>query len=90
MAPAVDPALHAKGLKTVAKTIIVSGLLIGIGMPALLSNLGITVARMSSGFDAMWFVMQAIMACDFVAAWILWRRATVLDRAAQGLPPRGQ
>jgi hypothetical protein len=89
VAPPVDPALQAKGLKTVAKILVASGLLIGIGMPALLSNLGIAVARMSSGFDAMWFVMPAIMACDFVAAWILWRRAMAIERTLMGLPPRG-
>ena len=90
MAPSVDPALQAKGLKLVAKVVVASGLLIGIGMPALFTNLGIEVARMSSGFDAIWFVMLAIMVGDFVLAWILWRRATAIERTLMGLPPRGQ
>jgi len=90
VAPPVDPALQAKGLKTVAKTLVVSGLLIGIGMPTLFTHLGIEVARMSSGFDAIWFVMLAIMVADFVLAWMLWRRAAAIERTLMGLPPRGE
>ena len=89
MAPPVDPAQQAKGLKLVAKILVASGLLIGIGMPALFTHLGIEIARMSSGFDAIWFAMLAIMVGDFVLAWMLWRRAAAIERTLMGLPPRG-
>lgn len=90
MAAPIDPALQVKGLRLIAKVVVASGLLIGIGMPALFTKLGIEVARMSSGFDAIWFVMLAIMLGDFILAWMLWRRAGAIERTLMGLPPRGQ
>jgi uncharacterized sodium:solute symporter family permease YidK len=90
VAAPIDPALQAKGLRLAAKIVVAGGLLIGIGMPALFTHLGIEVARMSSGFDAIWFVMLAIMVGEFVLAWIMWRRATAIERTLMGLPPRGE
>jgi len=90
VAAPIDPATQAKGSKLVAAVLVASGLMIGIGMPAFLTWRGVYLVRMSSGFDAAWFAMLAVMAADFVVAWIFWRRAAALDRAAQGLPPRGQ
>ncbi len=83
----VDPGAQAKASKIFAVTMMVSGVLIGIGMPALFSTLEIEVFMTSSGFDLIWLVALALMIIDFVLAGIFCRRATVLDRAAQGLPP---
>ncbi len=90
MAPPVDPAAQAKGLKLLARVIVIAGLLIGLGMPLLFIRLGIEVAMMPSGFDAIWFVMLAMMVGDFFLAWMLWRRASAIERMLMGLPPRGQ
>jgi hypothetical protein len=90
VAAPIDPAVQARGFKTVAAALAVGGLMIGIVMPAFLAWRGVYFFPMSSGFDAFWFGTLAIMAADFVIAGTFWRRAAALDRAAQGLPPRGQ
>ena len=86
--PPVDPATQVRGLKIAAAALVVAGLVVGIGLPALLTAFHIEVAMMSWGFDAIWFVMLAMMLADFGMAWYLWRRATAIDRELQGLPPR--
>jgi ABC-type spermidine/putrescine transport system permease subunit II len=83
-----DPGAQAKASKVMAVSMMVGGILIGIGMPMLFSTIGIQVFMTSSGFDLIWFVPLALMIIDFVLARVFWRRATALDRAAQGLPPR--
>jgi hypothetical protein len=86
--PPIDPAVQAKGMKIIAAALVMAGLMVGIGMPALFTALHIEVAMMSWGFDAIWFVMLAMMFADFGLAWYFWRRAAAIDRALQGLPPR--
>ncbi len=86
--PPLDPATQVRGLKIAAAALVVAGLVVGIGLPALFTAFHIEVAMMSWGFDAIWFVMLAMMLVDFGMAWYLWRRATAIDRALQGLPPR--
>ena len=90
LAEPVDPAAQVKGLRVVAGVLVAGGLMVGIVLPAVLNWRGIVIVQLSSGYDAAWFAMWAAMVLDFVAAAIFWRRAAALDRAAQGLPPRGQ
>jgi hypothetical protein len=85
----VDPATQLKGLKIVAAIMTFSGLVIGIGMPALFTKLGIRVYTTAWGFDVMWLICLAVMLCDFGLAWYFWRRAGALERTMLGLPPRG-
>jgi Na+-driven multidrug efflux pump len=86
--PPVDPATQARGLKILAAVLVMAGLMVGVGIPALFTAFRIEVAMTSWGFDAIWFVMLAMMFADFGMAWYFWRRATAIDRELQGLPPR--
>jgi Na+-driven multidrug efflux pump len=87
-APPTDPVAQAKALKTAAVSLVVAGLIIGVGLPAILATMNIQVAMTPWGVDAIWLVLLAMMVVDFVIARWFWRRATALDRTAQGLPPR--
>ena len=88
-APAsVDPASQIKGLRFLAGSMVVTGLLIGFGLPLMFASLGIETYMTPWGFDVIWLVCLAMMIADFVLAWMFRRRADALDRANQGLPPR--
>jgi len=88
-APAqVDPATQIKGFKVIALSMLVGGLVIGIGMPLLFLNLQIEAYMTPWGFDIFWLICLAIMAIDFVLAWFFWCRAGALERTLMGLPPR--
>ena len=89
MAAPTDPATQAKGLKVLAMSLMSAGLLVGVALPVLFVVSKIEILMISPGFDAIWLVCLAMMIFDFAMAWWFWRRAAVLDRAAQGLPPRG-
>jgi len=87
-APAeIDPASQIKGFKIMAQSMVVGGVLIGIGMPLLFANLGIETYMTAWGFDVIWLVCLAMMVVDFVLARMFWRRAGVLERKQMGLPP---
>lgn len=86
--PQIDPVAQAKGLKTLAATLVLAGLIIGVGLPVVFALYGIQVAMTSWGFDAIWLVPLAIMVVDFVVAWWLWRRATSLESSTRGMQPR--
>ena len=87
-APAqVDPATQAKSFKVLAASLVFAGVLVGIGIPVLFLEQGIEAYMTPWGFDVVWLIGLFMMAIDFVLAWTFWRRATALDRAAQGLPP---
>ena len=63
-------------------------MLVGIGIPVLFLEQGIEAYMTPWGFDVVWLIGLFMMAIDFVLAWTFWRRATALDRTAQGLPPQ--
>ena len=75
----LDPATQAKGLRTTAASLVVAGLLVGIGIPALFLKLGIEAYMTPWGFDVIWLVALLIMLVDFVLAYLLWRRASALE-----------
>lgn len=77
-----DPIAQAKRLKFLAKNMVLSGLIVGVGLPVLFIAFGIEVAMTSWGFDVVWLAPLAIMIFDFVLARIFWRRATTLERSA--------
>jgi Na+-driven multidrug efflux pump len=83
-----DPVAQAKGLKTAAVCMLLGGLVTGVGLPVTFVVLGIRVFMTPWGFDAIWLVPVAFMVFDFIMARVFWRRATALERSAQGLPPR--
>jgi hypothetical protein len=83
-----DAATQAKARKTAALSMIVGGLFVGFGFPTILVAYGIEIFKTPGGFDYIWLVSTALMLVDFVLAAYFWRRGDVLDRSAQGLPPR--
>jgi uncharacterized membrane protein (DUF485 family) len=87
-APApVDPVSQIKGLRFLAGSMVVTGLLIGFGLPLLFASLGIETYMTPWGFDVIWLICLAMMIVDFVLAWMFRRRANALDRQQMGLPP---
>jgi Na+-driven multidrug efflux pump len=91
MPPQVDPIVQAKRLRFLAMNMVVTGLMVGIGLPVLFIALGIEIAMTPLGFDIAWLAPIAFMVIDFALARLFWRRATMLEgSAAQGrttLPP---
>ena len=87
--PPLDPATQVRGLKIAAAALVVAGLVVGIGLPALFTAFHIEVAMMSWGFDAIWFVMLAMMLVDFGMAGICGAarpQSTVRSRACRPAP----
>ncbi len=78
------PAAQVKGLRAASRILVLAGLLVGLGMPALFFSLKIRVAMTPSGIDLIWLVFLALMITDFVLAWWFRRRATAIERA---IPP---
>lgn len=89
MAPPTDPAVQPRGLRILAVILVLAGLTVGIGLPVLFTVLDIPTAIRVFGVDLVFVVAFAVMIADFVLAWHFWRRATAIERALQGLPPRG-
>jgi len=86
--PQNDPLAEAKRLKLLAMSMVLAGLLIGVGLPVLFTVFGIQFAMTSLGFDAAWLALLAVMIFDFVMARIYWRRAITMERSAiQGKAP---
>jgi Na+-driven multidrug efflux pump len=79
--PQTDPVAQAKGLRTIAITMVLAGLLVGVALPVHFLVLGIQVAMTPWGFDAVWLVLLTFMILDFVLARMFWRRATTLERS---------
>ena len=84
VAPQPTPAEQVKGLRWVSRTLLMSGLLIGIGMPTLFSLMQIRTMPTPWGFDITWPICLFVMIADFVLAWRISRRASSIERA---LPP---
>ena len=82
MSPPTDPVESAKRLRFLAVNMVVAGLIVGVGLPALFLLLRIEVVPTSLGIDAAWLVAFAIMIFDFVLAWVFWRRASAAERGA--------
>jgi hypothetical protein len=80
--PDTDPVAHAKALKLLARIMVLTGLIIGVGLPVLFMMFEIQVAMTPWGFDAMWLAPLAIMIFDFVLARMFWRRAIALEQSA--------
>jgi hypothetical protein len=78
--PDIDPAAQAKALKRLAVIMVVTGLMIGVGLPVLFMVFEIQPALTLWGFDAMWLVARAIMIFDCVLARTFWRRAMALEQ----------
>jgi F0F1-type ATP synthase assembly protein I len=88
-APAqVDPATQARSSKILAASLVLAGVVVGIGIPVLFLEQGIEAYMTPWGFDVVWLIGLFMMVVDFVLARLFWRRASALDRIAQGLPPR--
>lgn len=80
--PDTDPTAQAKALKLLATIMVLTGLIIGVGLPVLFMVLEIQVAMTPWGFDAIWLVALAVMIFDFVMARTFWRRAIALEQSA--------
>ena len=78
--PDIDPAAQAKALKRLAIIMVVTGLMIGVGLPVLFVVFEIPAALTVWGVDAVWLVALATMIFDFVMAWNFWRRAMALEQ----------
>jgi hypothetical protein len=78
--PGIDPVAQAKALRRLAVLMVLAGLMIGIGLPALFIAFAIEPALTLWGVDAVWLVAVATMIFDFVMAWNFWRRAMALER----------
>jgi hypothetical protein len=82
--PATDPVAQAKGMKTAAMSLVLAGLIVGIGLPVVLTLSDVQVLMTSWGFDAFWLLSLAIMVVDFGVARYFWRRAVLLERSPRG------
>jgi hypothetical protein len=81
-APSIDPVAQVKALKTAAVSLVLAGLLVGIGLPVTLMTFDVHVAMTPLGFDVFWILPLALMAIDFFVARSFWRRAMTLERSA--------
>jgi Na+-driven multidrug efflux pump len=80
--PDIDPVAQAKALKRLAMIMVLTGLMIGIGLPVLFMVFEIQAAVTLWGVDALWLAALATMIFDFVLARTFWRRAIALEQSA--------
>ena len=78
--PDINPADQVKALKRLAMIMVLTGLMIGVGLPVLFMAFGIQTAMTLWGFDVLWLVAFAIMIFDFGLARMFWRRAMALEQ----------
>lgn len=78
--PDIAPAEQAKALRRLAVIMVFTGLMIGVGLPALFTAFEIQTAITLWGFDVLWLVALAIMIVDFGLARMFWRRAIALEQ----------
>ena len=76
----IDPVAQAKALKRLAMIMVLTGLMIGFGLPVLFMVFEIQAAVTLWGVDALWLVALAIMIFDFGLARMFWRRAMALEQ----------
>jgi len=79
--PDIDPVAQAKALKRLAAIMVLTGLIIGVGLPVLFTVFEIQAAMTLWGVDAIWLAALAIMIFDFVLARTFWRRAIALEQS---------
>jgi hypothetical protein len=85
--PPADPVAQAKALKTAAVSLLLAGVLVGVGLPVILVIFEVQVAMTPLGFDLFWLAPLALMVVDFVFARRFWRRAILLESTAKGGQP---
>ena len=78
--PAIAPAEQAKALKRLAMIMVLTGLMIGVGLPVLFMAFQIQAVMTLWGFDVLWLAALAIMIFDFGLARMFWRRAMALEQ----------
>jgi len=78
--PDINPADQVKALKRLAMIMVLTGLMIGVGLPVLFMAFGIQTAMTLWGFDVLWLAALAIMIFDFGLARMFWRRAMALEQ----------
>ena len=78
--PDIDPATQAKALKRLAVIMVVTGLMIGIGLPVLFMAFEIEAALTLWGIDVLFLAALALMIFDLVMARTFWRRAIALEQ----------
>ena len=88
VAEEIDPATQAKGLKIIAAVMLFSGLVIGVGLPALMTLYGIRSMTTPFGVDFLIVAAPVLGIIEWGLAWFFWRRASAIERSLQGLPPR--
>ena len=86
-APPTDPVAQVKALKTAAVSLVLAGLLVGVGLPVVLAVFEIQIAMAPLGFDIFWLAPLALMVVDFVLARRFWRRAILIKSSADGVQP---
>ena len=77
--PDIAPTEQAKALKRLAMIMVLTGLMIGVGLPVLFMAFEIQAVMTLWGFDVLWLVALAIMIFDFGIARMFWRRAMALE-----------
>jgi hypothetical protein len=78
--PDIAPAEQAKALRRLAMIMVLTGLMIGVGLPVLFMAFGIQAVMTLWGFDVLWLAALAIMTFDFGLARMFWRRAMALEQ----------
>lgn len=78
--PDIAPAEQAKALRRLAMIMVLTGLMIGVGLPVLFMAFGIQAVMTLWGLDVLWLAALAIMIFDFGLARMFWRRAMALEQ----------
>ena len=76
----IAPAEQAKALRRLAMIMVLTGLMIGVGLPVLFMVFEVQAVMTLGGFDVLWLAALAIMIFDFGLARMFWRRAMALER----------
>jgi hypothetical protein len=79
--PDIAPADQAKALKRLAMIMVLTGLMIGVGLPVLFMAFEVQAVMTLWGFDILWLAAVAIMIFDFGLARMFWRRAIALEQS---------
>ena len=76
----IAPAEQAKALRRLAMIMVLTGLMIGVGLPVLFMVFEVQAVMTLWGFDILWLAALAIMIFDFGLARMFWRRAMALEQ----------
>ena len=79
--PDIAPADQAKALRRLAVIMVLTGLMIGVGLPVLFMAFEIPAVMTLWGFDILWLAALAIMIFDLGLARMFWRRAIALEQS---------